>query len=286
MVPTHDGYWGVDGTRSHIAFGIAVAVPAVVILLGVFTASRPIGFLADAVHSLRLTSASPPAANVLGTFGPIAALVFAVGGTMAALNAYWNDGLAASWALAVGVAASLFWPVLALMALGAAWGVAAGTVGYALGRAFRLWRADARWDDLDNPLLWRLLGLHPGQTISWGLVAAVLTLVAFAITSTRLPHLADPETRTFLVIGVGAVLATVAVYANGGLLVGWAAAFAPVFGAGVATTAEPTLPGTLLSAFLGATLLAVVVGTVCYTLGTNLRRFFPPQYLDPPPSRA
>ena len=278
MIPSHDGYWGMDTTRTSVALGIAVAVALVKILATTLT-QRPGPGLENPLLSGR---------GLLSTAPVLAGFVLTVGGGMAALNAYWNDGIVASWAFSVAIAAFLFWPVLSLMSIGAVGGVVVGTGGYALGRALRVLIADGRWNDPASPLLQRLLGVDPGQTASWGLVAGGLFLAALGIASTPLPHLNQQETRVVLAIGVGAVLATVAVYGNGGLLVSWLLAFVPAFGAGVVRFAgfDYALPRALTFAFLGSLFLAVVLGTVCYTLGTNLRRFFPPQSREGSPSQA
>jgi hypothetical protein len=278
MLPSHDGYWGVDGARTFVALGTAAAIAVVMVLAAVLTQSPGPGLENPFLSGRGLLSTAP------GLTG----FVLVAGGGLAALNAYWNDGLVASWALAVSIAAVLFWPVASIMAIGTVAGVVVGTSGYALGRTLRVLGTDARWNDPTSPLLCRLLGVDPRQVVSWGLVAGGLFVAALGVASTPLPHLSQGETRIFLAVGVGAVLATVAVYGNGGLLVSWLLVFAPAFGAGVVWFAGfgRPLPRALTFAFLGSLFLSVVVGTVCYTLGTNLRRFFPPRYPDPGTSRA
>ena len=252
MVQNKEAYLGRNRRRLYISFGMIIIIS---IIAAAFAAM-----------------VQPISPGIMSWLDPLVVWILVVGGGLAALNAYWNNGIVASWALAGSFSGSIFWPEPWIMVIGFLGGVVIGTYGYALGRILLVLVVDIQWNAPSNLLLRRLLGVDPRQTMKWGMIAGGLLLAAHGLVTVSLPHVSQGQIQFFLIAGIAAVTATVAVYQNGGLLLAWILVFAPIFG----TSQLPV--DTLTQTFLIALTIAVILGSVCYTLGTNLRRFFPPQF--------
>lgn len=276
--------------RTVVSFGVAVTLFVVSFLAGSIAESK--GFSNDWFARFPLV--------VLASFVAI--------GVIAAGTAYWNDGLVSSWLVAFASAFGWLWQMLvgeetvlsggvvAPLGLAAVIAVSLGTVGYAIGRYLRTRNTDDAKDALPGPLFRILLGNEPGQLVSWGtrasglfLATAVLIYVTspdaslavrkFELVETFIPAggLYAPFVFGTVAIPGWLAVATWPAYRSEGLLASWLLLFGPFFGAWVTDdvllgrlTSSPLVDAVLV--LLGAFILAVVLGTVGFVLGSGLRR--------------
>lgn len=282
---------GHDRKRAIVSFGVALTLFVVSFLAGSIAEWN--GFTNDWFARFPLA--------VLASFVAI--------GVIAAGTAYWNGGLVSSWLVAFAAAFGWLSNVLigeetalpegVVAPLGLAGGIAVtlGTVGYAIGRYLRVRNTGNEKDALPEPLLRILLGDEPDQFISWGTRAGGLFVAAAALIYVTNPD-ASLAVRKFelvetfipagglyapFVFGTVAIpgwlaVATWPAYRGEGLLASWIILFGPFFGAWVTddvllgrlTGSGPLVDAVLV--LLGASVLAVVLGTAGFVLGSGLRR--------------
>ena len=241
---------------------------------------------------------------------PLAVLASLVAiGVLAAGAAYWNGGLASSWFVAfaaafgwlsnvlIGEDTALLEGVVAPLGLAGGIAVTLGTVGYAIGRYLRARNTGDGKGALPEPLLRILLGDEPDQLISWRTRTGGLFLAAaasiyvtspdalFSIRTFELVEIFIPAGGLYapFVFGTVAIpgwlaVATWPAYRSEGLLASWLLLFGPFFGAWVTddvllgrlTGSGPLVDAVLV--LLGAFVLAVVLGTAGFVLGSGLRQ--------------
>lgn len=234
-------------------------------------------------------------------FIPVA-VTLVLGGAIAAGNAYWNDGMLVSWLLVFGPVCGWLWTVfvqtrtlsfdvvIVPVGFAAFAGIVVGTLGYALGG--RLRAADGTEP---GRVLGILVGRNEVEARRWWLVAGGLFVVAIGVIGGVGPDRQTPIEGVSVVelflplgalsadslVGVLVVLvwlgvATWPAYRRAGVFASWGIVFGPVFG--VVLTAfvldgisgsGPAMDATL--AFVAALVLAVVLGSVGYLLGTVVR---------------
>jgi len=233
-------------------------------------------------------------------------ILFIIGGGLAFLNAYWNDGLMVSCVLVLGLPAGIMWGTYGIFWSGrgelgiALIGVslAIGASGYAIGRAFRAGHTDEGVDQRDEWMRGLLLGENHALARRWGFISVGLCLASAGLLSVVGPFASLPiddlslidlffpffESGLVLVIlhlgGIGLAMGPGS--QDAGLLTSWGIVFGPVFGAGaVWLPRDPHIAGLVSGiqwAFVGALVSAAVLGTIGYVLGTGLRRAVIPRY--------
>ena len=224
---------------------------------------------------------------------------------LAAIEAYYNEGVLIAWLLtfALTLPAFIFYPprgprfavspATAPTAIAKAGAIAVllGTVGFVIGLVFRR-RRDRDRDNDYVPSTTILPHLFVGRdirvTARWLLVAAVEFVVLFMGAWLGLlpfwPGFAGA-------IGVVALLvvmagpATISAIRNGGVLVSWLLSFAPLFGVFLAlqvgATIEPAPNRPVLYALGTSLLFALPVGTAGFLGGLGIRRVH--RHLGTPP---
>lgn len=224
---------------------------------------------------------------------------------LAAVEAYYNDGVLVVWlsTVAASLPAFVFSPPRGPLAVTPRPGPVAvatalvvagllGVVGFALGAALRRQR-DGHADYVPSPtaLPAAFVGRDGRMAVRWSLLAAGEFVVLFAGVRTGvLPFgfgLGGHVGVTVLLLLMGG---PAALYAsrNGGLLVCWLLAFAPLFGVFLAlqlgATFEPAPDAPALFALGASVLYAVPVGTVAFLLGV-LERWISRRLWSPPDPR-
>lgn len=290
--PVRDGLFGVSRRRSSLLAGLAVALFLGTYLLG--TTARTLGWM-----------------SLLDGRLPLLVIFVIIAGTaVAAASATWNDGLLLSWLLVFGPVLGWLWiifvqgPVffdvtIVPFAFAALTALVIGTVGYVIGRG---WRVDSQTTD-EREFDWPLgvfVGRELDQRGRWIVVSAVLFVLGGAMIYATRPFLELPFEGVFLselfyptgvlaantLLGALVVLgwiglAMIPAYRAAGLLVSWSIVFSPMFGAiltdnvlGGSSGAGPALDATF--ALLAALTFAVILGTGGFLLGAGLRRVLSP----------
>lgn len=281
---------GRNERRSTLAFGVALALFLSVYLLSA-TAERH-GWM-----------------DVLdGRIYLVVLFVLVVGGGLAAGNAYWNDGLALSWLLVFALVFGWLWNVFVQEGpvffdegiVPLAWAVftalVVGTVGYVVGRRPHGFGPQDIQGESSGWLLRVFVGRGPGRSGRWDMLAVGLFAIASGLIYVTRPYLPLPVENVtlfelFLVGGVFAAniplgsiilfgwlgLAMWPAYRNAGLLVSWGLIFGPMFGAILTDYVMDGISGSgplvdATFAFLLALILALILGTGGFVLGTGLRR--------------
>jgi hypothetical protein len=233
--------------------------------------------------------------NTLWPF-PLAASGTVVLLGLAAVVAYYNEGLLVAWLLtfAAVLPAFVFYPprgptfavtpASAPVAVATAGGITLGlaAVGGAVGVTARRRREGAdtsRYEPSPAVLPTVFVGRDGRQAVAWLLAATAEFLVVFAGVWTGVLPVGfglggEPGITVLLMLMAGPA----AFYAvrNSGLLVCWALAFAPLFGVFLAlqlgATLEPAPSRPVLFALGSAALFSTPVGTVGFLLGVGTRR--------------
>lgn len=215
---------------------------------------------------------------------------------LAAIEAYYNEGLLVAWLLAFAAALPAFvvhrprgrpyavTPETTPVAVATAGGVALalGTVGFAIGVAARRRRERAstsRFEPSTTVLPTTFLGRDVGVSARWVTAAVGEFVVVFVgVWTGLLPFgfgLGGEVGLTVLLVLMAGPAALHAVR-NSGLLVCWTLAFAPLFGVFLAlqlgATMEPAPSRPVLFALGSSALFSIPVGTVGFLLGLITRR--------------
>lgn len=222
---------------------------------------------------------------------------------LAGVEAYYNDGVLVVWlsTFAASLPAFVFYPPrgplfavtsgTAPVAVATALMVAGvlGVVGFAVGAVLRRQR-DGHADYVPSPtaLPAAFVGRDGRLVVRWSLLAVGEFAVLFAgVWTGVLPFgfgLGGPVGLTVLLLLMGGPAALYAAR-NGGLLVCWLLAFAPLFGVFLALqlggSIEPAPTSPALFALGAAVLYAVPVGTVGFLLGL-LERWVSRRLWSPP----
>jgi hypothetical protein len=235
------------------------------------------------------------------------AVTLVLGGAVAAWNASWNDGLLMSWLFVSGPVCGWLWNgfvqsrtlslgvVLVPVGFGALAGVVVGTLGYAIGR---LLLGD---DGTGSPgIMDVLVGRDPAEARRWWLTACGLFVIVTGsvvalgpdsptpIRGVTLLELVLPlgTVRDNAVIGVFVILGWLGVaswpaYRRVGLLASWGIVFGPIFGAVLTAFVLDGISGSGAAmdatlAVVAALVVAVVLGSGGYLLGTVVRLLFGP----------
>lgn len=232
--------------------------------------------------------------------------VLLVGGSLAAGNAYWNDGVVLSWLLVFAPVVGWLWNVFvqegnvffdeAIVPL--AWAVftalVVGTVGYVTGRTVR--GVEIRDGQESSTRVLRTPVGDRSQVARWGVLAGGLFVVTSSLIYVTRPFVQLPVEGVSLfelffptgVIVANILLGTAVIlgwsglaswpaYRNAGLLVSWGVLFGPMFGAILTTFVMGGISGSgplvdAALAFVAALVFAVILGTVGFLLGTTVRR--------------
>lgn len=200
---------------------------------------------------------------------------------LVAAAAYANDGLAVCWALVLVASA-----YTSLQSESTFAGVAVpvvvatfviGTVGYTIGRGAWLRRTGAPYPD---DRVWTFVAGRDAAGVRRSLAGATLLglafFVAWIVTAVFRVPLQEFAYRTFGFLGAFVLMtaaATVVAYTNGGLVLSWAAAFAPAFGFALGVGVPRFNPvAVVLLALVYPSIAAVVFGTAGFVIGAVLWR--------------
>jgi hypothetical protein len=239
-------------------------------------------------------------------------ILFYIGGSLAAWNAYWNDGLIWSWLLVFNLIAPWEWFATngghSLLLAGMITGTLTlfiGTVGYGIGRYFKGSKFQTPPRVPREPSVRILLGADLTRVNRWKAIAGGLFVVWGGLSSLVFltsntpgilgmvfiptviiyqPELMDVSGMVMgaIVFAIWIAVAAWPAYSRNGILVSWGLIFAPFFGTALAYsfaggyfTAEYTASFLTIIAFAFLIALghAVVVGTIGFLLSLVIRQF-------------